>query len=316
MTTPMIMSNDGPQVTVSDVLKNPNRVPRLQLDMMDAQFIGDAILRTGPAATAGAVVWRDPVPLFSEGNGEIVAEAAEIPAGVPTLGAVQTKATTKRALAVEITREMRDRDDMGTLQDRMAQVRNTLVRAWDQVVMDNIFGSTTESTGAGTTANGTPIITSSGSWDSGSSSTIRADIATAMETVMNANYGSDTDNKFGYVPDSLIINTSSMSYFLDSEEVNSVFAGSPLADEQPQYHGKLPRKFFGLTVFPSWQVPDGVALVAQRNVLGFISDERPLQASALYEDQDRETWRSNIVRTSVVGIDNPQAATIITNLHV
>lgn len=132
---------------------------------------------------------------------------------------------------------------------------------------------------------------------------------------MTASYGSDSDQKFGYVPDTLVINTSSMSYFLDSEEVNSVFAGSPLADEQPRYSGKMPRKFFGLTVLTSWQVPDGVAMVTQRGVLGFISNERPLQASALYEDQNRETWRSNIVRTSVMGVDNPESACIITNLH-
>lgn len=293
---------DGPTITVNDLMKSPTWVPQIVLNMMTNQFIGDELLRQGPSAVSGAVVWREPTPLFSPSENEIVAEYGEIPGAENLVGGLYSAHTTKRGMAVKVSQEMRDRNEMGVLNDYMDQVRNTIVRSWDKLFFDALLNHPTVQTFAG------------GDWFSGTT-TIRADIATALLMISDAKHSTtDTDSRYGYVGDTLLINQQTASEWLDSDEVNQVFAGSPLASEQLRYTGKMPKKFFGLDVLRSWQVPANVAVVLMRRKVGFISDERPLRATPMYEDRPRETWRSDFTRRSVVAIDNPKAAVKITSL--
>lgn len=294
-------SQDGGRLTVADYLKSPTRVRNVVLNMMDQQFIADALLRKGPAADSGAVVYREAEPLFADDDASIVGEYGEIPAAETTRGTPRALYTVKRGLAVKISEEMRTRNDTGLLQDEMRKVRNTMVRAWDRVFMNAILTNPDVNT-----------VASDGWVDGGTTApSIRGDIAEARFQIQSAYYGDDEDNKFGYDPDVLILNPATANNFLDSDEVNKVFAGGNIADENLRYTGKMPRKFFGLNVLQSWQVPESTAIVMQRNMAGFISDERPLRGTPLYEDKPRETWRSDFTRASAVGVDNPGAITLI-----
>lgn len=309
MTAPSVVghSQDGPQLTVNTFLKYPKMIPQLVLDMSRGQFIGDALLRTGPPASGGAVMWRDPTPLFANEDGEIVAEYGEIPGVEFPSMILHTKATTKRGLAVKVSQEMIERNDVGTVQDQMRMARNTMVRMFDRQFMSTVFDNTSIDS-----------IESADGWYVGDASgitSIRADIAAASYEIMAASYGDDPDNKFGYEPDTLIISNLTASQWLDSDEVNKVFQASPLADESLRYTGKMPRKFFGLNVLRSWQVDDNVALLCQRGQVGFRSDERPLRGTPLYEDRPRETWRSDFTRMTVMAVDNPKSAIKINNIN-
>lgn len=304
MTAPYIVgsSQDGPTFTVNTLLKYPNMVPQIVLDMTRAQFIGDALLRSGPTAVGGAVAWRDPMPMFANEDGEIVAEYAEIPGvefGSPIM---HTRATTKKGLAVKVSQEMIDRNDVGTVMDQMRMARNTMVRMFDRQFMKTVFNGIT------------PTMPSAGSWFGGTT-TIRRDIADAAYEINAAYYGTDTDNKYGYNPDTIVINNLTASEWIDNEEINKVFAASPLASESLRYTGKMPKKFFGYDVIRSWQVPDDVALLCERGVIGFRSDERPLRGTPLYEQKEKETWRSDFTRITVMAVDNPKSALIITGIN-
>lgn len=271
--------------------------------MSRAQFIGDLLLRRGPAASGGAVAWRDPTPLFAMEDGEIIAEYGEIP-GVEFPGSVyHTRATTKKGLAVKVSQEMIDRNDVGTVMENMRQARNTMVRMFDRQFMATTFGNAQ-----------TPTMASSGAWF-GTTTTIRRDIADASYAINSAYFGSDTDNKFGYNPDTLVINNLTASNWLDNDEVNKVFQASPLSPLAPRYTGALPTRFYGFDVVRSWQVPDDTALLCERGTMGFVSDERPLQGTPLYEDKPRETWRSDFTRITVMALDNPKSAMIITGIN-
>jgi hypothetical protein len=303
MTSPVkfLSFQDGPTITVNDMMKNPTWIPQTVLNMMTNQFIGDELLRQGPSAQSGAVVWREPTPLFGPYDQEIVAEYAEIPGAENLVGGLYAMHTTKRGLAVKISQEMRDRNEVGVLRDYMEQVSNTIIRSWDKL----FFNALTSHPGVQTFA-------STGSWFTGTT-VIRADIANALYMIADAKHSAtDPDSRYGYVGDTLLINQLTASEFLDSDEVNMVFQASPLADESLRYTGKMPKKFFGLNVLRSWQVPANTAIVLMRRKVGFISDERPMRATPLYEDRPRETWRADFTRRSVVGIDNPKAAVIIT----
>lgn len=307
-------SRDGDRLTVNDYMKSPTRVPNLVLQMAKGQFIVDDILRKGPSAASGAVVFRDPVPIYSDGDAEIVAEYAEIPGVEQGRGGLHSLHTTKNGLAVKISQTMRDRNDVGVLEDDMRRVMNTLRRSWDRRGMNaittnsDVHSIVASNTGSGAVGDG------NGWYGSGTTDGIRKDIANAMYQIMSSYSGSDEDQKFGYEPDTLIVNNETVAQFLDNDEVNRVFAGGVIADENLRYTGVMPRKFFSLNVMKSWQVPSGMAIVLQRNMVGFISDERPLTATPLYEDRPRETWRSDVTRQSVIGIDNPKAACLITNI--
>lgn len=305
MTAPFIVgsSQDGPTFTVNTLLKYPRMVPQIVLDMTRGQFIGDALLRPGPTAVGGAVAWKDPSPMFALEEAEIVAEYGEIPGvefGSPIM---HTKATLKRGLSVKISQEMIDRQDTNMALENMRSARNTLVRQQDRQCMATIFNNPV-----------VPTMPSGGAWFGGTT-TIRRDIADAAYEINKAFYGDDPDNKFGYEPDTLVINNLTASEWLDNEEVNKIFTASPLADESLRYTGKMPKKFFGYNVVKSWQVPDDVALLCERGVVGFRSYERPLRGTPLYEDKPRETWRSDFTYINVMAVDNPKSCMIITGIN-
>lgn len=313
MTAPVqwLHSSDGPTVTVNDLMKNPTWIPQQMLNIMANQFIGDSLLRQGPNAISGAVVWREPTPLFSPSENEIIAEYGEIPGAENLVGGLYTAHTTKRGMALKISQEMRDRNEVGVLRDYMSQVSNTIVRAWDKLFFDSVLNHPQVQT-----------LPSSDGWLSGTTTSIRGDVADALYLIADAKQSDisptvdDPDSRYGYVGDTLIINQLTASDFLDNDEVNQVFAGSPLASESLRYTGKMPRKFFGLDVVRSFQVPEDTAIVMMRRKAGFISDERPMRATPLYEDRPRETWRSDFTRSSVVAIDNPLSVTLITGINV
>jgi hypothetical protein len=305
VTAPFIVagSQDGPRLTMNTFLKNPAMVPQIVLDMTRAQFIGDALLRQGPIASGGSVMWKEATPLFSLESDEIVAEYAEIPGVEFDAPILHTKATTKRGLSVKASQEMIDRNDVNTLMDNMRRARNTLVRTYDKQFMATIFNNPS-----------IPTMASAGTWF-GPTTKIRRDIADAAYQIQSAYAGTDSDQRFGYDPDTIVINNTTASEWLDNDEIAKVFQGSPLASESLRYTGKMPRKFFGFDIIRSWQVPTDTALVIERGTVGFISDERPLRGTPLYEDRPRETWRSDFTRMTVMAADNPKAAMIITGIN-
>lgn len=313
MTTVRIQaSGDGDRVTVNRLLGNPTMIPERQIRLLENQFLVDGLFRQGPPAGNGAVAYRLNNPLFADEDPEIVEEYGEIPVVGTSRGLLKTVGTVKRGFALVVSREMRDRNDTATLNLRMQQLRNSMVRAWDRAFMNLIDSNTGGDEGIHLMAAGDGLGKTSTSWTEPASGEdpIRADLAAAMEVIMNSgpNGIDDGDDIFEFEANTLVIPTTVAVNFLNNDAVNEVFAHGALADEQLKYTGKMPRKFFGLDVVQSRALnKSGAALVMQRGIAGFISDERPLEATAMYPDQDRETWRSNITRRSAIALDQPKA---------
>jgi hypothetical protein len=299
-------SHEGMRITVNAMVKQPARVRARILRLLDQQFLADAILRPGPKADGGSVMYEESTPMFANEDAADVAEFGEIPAVVGESGIPKAVATTKKGLGLLISREMRDRDDVGKVDQQMIQIRNSMVRTWENVFLNALL-----------TNAGIHTLAATAAWSSGTSK-IRFDLAQALYLVANSDADSTDntgDNKFMFEPDTLIISQKTASDFLSSDDVAKVFVGGDIASENLQYKGKMPKQFFGLDVVRSWRLAANQAIVLQRKVVGGISDERPLEVTPLREVPDNtETFRSNVVRRSAVFIDQPKAACLITGV--
>src|SRR5688500_10489369 len=132
-------SSDGPRLTVSGALANPRFIPERTLRTLENQFLVDGLFRPGPPATGGVVGYTENQPRFATHDPEVVEEYGEIPVIMTEAGARRAARTVKRAAALVVSREMRDRNDINGLNDRMVMVRNTFTRYYDREFMGIIL---------------------------------------------------------------------------------------------------------------------------------------------------------------------------------
>jgi hypothetical protein len=303
-------SYDGPKWTVSQLVKSPTRVPNLVKNMVQDSVLADWVLRKGPHAAGGAVVYEQQVALYAANGAEIVAEFGEIPMTESPMTLPITAATTKRGLGFKISKEMETRNDVGRVADELRMVRNAFSITWDKIFINAI----TQNPGI-LTAVASNL--GSGGWGgTGATAGIRKDVANAVYTVQSqAATGAQNQDKLGYQPDTLIIHPSTAALFIDSNEVNSIFTASPLASQGLRYTGLMPKKFMNLDVMQSWRLSPNWAIICQRNTMGFISDEWPLDVTPLRYDEDTQSYRSNITRRSLVAIDNPGSILLVNGVQ-
>lgn len=300
-----VTSQDGPKITLNAYLKDPLLVPTVVVNMMDQGFLADAILRRAGAADAGVVRYSESTPIYADSTVRVRAEMAEVPIAQGSLGSPNVAYTSDRSLSVVITDEDRRRSNLDKLNVRMMQVKNSIIQAWDQAFVTAVTGNA----GVNTLVlnSGTP-----GTW-AGASYDIRNDILTAAKTIDTA---SDAQgSQFGFEADTLIVNKNTKYDILRSTQFQTPYVGN-IASENLKYTGVLPQKILNYDVItvPTNILANGTAILIQRNVAGFIADEVPLNATALYRDEPRKIWRSDVQRVSAVGLDQPKAACIITGV--
>jgi len=115
--------------------------------------------------------------------------------------------------------------------------------------------------------------------------------------------------------DTLVVNKNTKYDLLRSTQFQTPYVGN-IASENLKYTGVLPQKLldFDVTVVPTSILPNGTAILLQRNVTGFIADEIPLNATALYREEPKKLWRADVQRVSAIGIDQPKSACVITGI--
>jgi hypothetical protein len=296
-------SYDGPSWTVNQLVKNPTWVPNIIAKMVKDNNLADWVLRTGPTASSGAVAFEETLALYASTEGEIVAEFGEYPGTSASMRTPAVRSTTKKGVHLKFSEEMRTRNDVGRVQDEMRMTRDTLVNGRDKALINAILANTNVNTNAAATA-----------WSGGTTSIVQ-DVAESIFLIQNQDVsGAQYQEKLGYDPDTLIMHPSMTVNFIDNDEVNSIFAGSPMASEQLRYTGKMPKKFLGLDVLTSWRVPANKAIVCQRGAMGFISTEWPLSGTPLRKDEDTDSYRTNFRYRDVMVVDNPKAVCFITGI--
>lgn len=309
MPTPSHYSGSGPRVTVNSFIKDPLLIRARMISLFQQQFIMESVLRQVPGAEAGVIQYEESTPLFTDDDAQVVAEGGEIPLTMGQDGIPRAAYTIKTGLGIEITREMRDRQRVDKLNERMVQVRNTIVRHWER----RLFNAFTAATPVANTIDLGPSAATR-SWYTGSAPTIRDDILNAQLLVTEAEVPNQDDSFLGFVPDTILISTRTLNALLKDDEFAKIYANSPLANKSPVYTGQLEKELYGMTWMVSRFMTDDDAYVFQAKTIGGYSDERPMQTSPTYEDKDREVWRANCVRRTAIFVDQPLAIARIKNI--
>src|SRR5687768_14175649 len=131
MVSKIASQSDGPRITVAAMTKNPVIIPRRIMSTLENQFIADELLRRLPPTQSGAYVFEESTPLFAEGDAPVVAEFGEIPLISGRVGARKVAVTVKRALGLQISIEMKNRNDIDKVNTQITQIKNTFVRTWE-----------------------------------------------------------------------------------------------------------------------------------------------------------------------------------------
>jgi hypothetical protein len=289
---------DGPRITVDAFLKDPLRIQELVFQMTDQQFLVDALLRSAGPVSSGAVEFFSSTPLYADVDSGKRAEFAEVPVAVTSRGTPSVSYVAERALAVLISDEMRRRMNVDPVNVQLMQVKNTLVKNWEDAFISALIAGVTQT------------VTPSGAWSTATSGNIaRVDITKAMKLVATA-AAPGQSTAFGFVADTLVVGAGRQFDLIKQADFNAPYVGN-MASENLLFTGKLPNRILGLDVVVSRMCPDSIAFVLQRKVAGFIADELPLQTSALYRDEPRKVWRADVQRASAIGLDQPLAIAMI-----
>ena len=115
MATNLVSVSDGFRLTVSDLVKNPLFIPTKLKELIENQFISEALLRNGGKNDSGVVTFREGDPTFLDDDVQDVAEFGEIPVSTGKLGLPRAVYATKRALGVRVSKEMIDENDVGAV---------------------------------------------------------------------------------------------------------------------------------------------------------------------------------------------------------
>jgi len=294
-----VSSVDGPRITVNDFVKDPLRIPTLIIDMLDQGFIADAVLRNA-GQNPGVVKYYEHTPLFADGVARVRAEFGEVPVYTTSRGVPKSAFSEERPMALVVSDEMQRRNDVDAVNVALTQIRNSMVQTWDDVFFDFVLGH-------------------SGVWNitSGDFANEATDI---RKVLLQAAYHiktskDDNGSTLGFKADTIICNEQTEFELLSQKDFNSVYLGGNIADANLRYTGKLPNKILNFDVLVSPRMPEDKLIVMQRGRAGFISDELALQATALYRDEPRKSWRSDIQRASAVGLDQPKCITIVDGVN-
>jgi hypothetical protein len=314
MTAPhgIVSVGDGARITVSDIVANPLFVPTKLKELMENQFISEALFRNGGANPAGSVLYREGNPMFLDDEVADVAEFAEIPVSSGRRGIPRTAYATKKGLGVRVSKEMIDENNVGLVNDQMTQLRNTFRRHNDRSVKA-LFQSVL-----------VPTLGVAEPWDDATLGKPRTDIATAIEQIATAAptelEGGSTDEFYGFEPDTIVMHYGLLPILMDNDNFMKVYQQNVLSAQAPDYVGALPSTIFGLSVVLSRTFPIDKVLILERGTVGFYSDTRPLQFTALYPEGNgpnggpTESYRSDATHKRALAVDQPKAALWLTGV--
>lgn len=305
MTTPVVSVNDGPRITVNDLIGNPLMIPTKLKELMLNQFISEALFRNEGETPNGLVSYTEGHPTFLEQDVQDIAEGAAIPIATSARGVSIVARANKRGLGIRVSREMIKANNVGEVQRQITQLRNTFVRADDKVAR-TLLGTVTA----------LPV---DNAWDT-TDGNPRLDLATAIRTVTEAApAGASSDEWYGFMPDTIVMNPGLLPTLLDNEKFLKVYQGN-IADQSIAYTGAFPAKIFGLSVIQSMAWPTDEITVLERGTVGFYSDMFPLEITGLYAEGGgpfggpTQSYRCDATHTRAIALDQPKAAIRLTGL--
>lgn len=304
---PVYSSNDGPRITMAELMNAPAVIPTKILDTTNGQFFIQEVLRPGPAVPSGTVTFHESEPMYMDADPMKRSEWGTITMGVENVGVPVVLHTQEMARAFRVSDEEIRRGKTDVVQRRMKKIGNNFASAYESIFL------------AAFLTNGSiPQMLASGSWLNTTASSagtgIFYDFEHAQFNISNADADSDDGTgvqKFQWEADTIVLNTKVAKALTLNPDITKVLQVGNVADQQGVLTGKFNQTFGGLRVITSWKMPPDQAIFVQSGDVGFISDEVPFNVTGMYRVNERKLWRADASRSSVVGIDQPKAAVIV-----
>lgn len=299
-TLPIISSQSGPLETVNDWILSPRRVPLYILGMAQQGFLADAVLRTEGSCPSGVTLFYESSPIYGGNVIEDRPEFGEIPVGQFGLGTPKAAYSRDKSIGVVISEEMHDRNNIDMMKLGLEQTANDMTKTWDDLFLGIAIANA-----------GVQTFTAASHWNT-SSYDVRSDWASCIKLIEGAQ--DPQGSELGYTCDTVILSRTSKYDIIRSKDFNDDVKFGNIADQNLRFTGKLPNQIMGLDVLVSPRVPAGKAIFMARRTAGFISDEKSLGSTALRYDEDRPGWRCNVRRKAAIGIDQPKAMVVASNV--
>lgn len=309
MTTPVVSVNDGPRITVNDLIGSPLMVPTKIKELMLNQFLSETLFRNEGENSNGLVAYSEGHPTFLDQDVQDLAEGAEIPIATSSRGVPMVARSNTRGLGVRISRKMIKANKVGEVQRQITQLANTFKRADDRVARALLATL--------------PDLPVDNEWDDETDGNPRLDIANAIREVTEAapapSAGGSDEEWYGFQPDTIVMNPGLLPTLLSSEKFLKVYVGN-IANESILYTGKLPGKVFGLDIIGSMAWPTDEVTILERGTIGFYSDMFPLEITGLYPEGNgpnggpTQSYRCDATHTRAIALDQPKAGVRLTGL--
>lgn len=296
--------DDLDQITVDQAMKDPTVIPERLIQSLKYGWVEDFLFRR-VAGNAGSVAFREAAAeVFSDEGIEEIAEFAEIPVISP-----DEKKKAKVAFAVKsggafrVSYEQRTENRWDAVNRAQTALQRRMfahgVRAVEKVLASADI----------------PEIQLTKRWDQGGD--IIKDLLDGMTVVSDAHEEGRPLDRFGYVPNAILYNSSLRLQVHLSEQMQKFYIGD-MAHANPVfngYSGRTGKQLFGqLEEADSQLIPKNHIYIFEKGTPGFISDTIPLTATPLYSEGGQSelggptmSWRSDLVRKRAIGVDNPKA---------
>lgn len=306
--------DDGPRLTVAQLVKSPTLVPKRILQMAGQGFMVDQLLRQGPPIPGGSLIFSESEPMYANDAPMNVEEFGEIPLTTTSTGQMKVAKSVKKALGFRISQESIDRNNFDKVSLDMTKLKNSFAKAYEDLFLTTLLAAlpTLAASGAGGWVNTTASTAGQG---------IYADLVHGTYNISNADQDTSDgtgEQKFHFDADTIVLNDKVAKLLLLNADITKILQVGNVASSQPLVTGNATDTFlkaFGLKLITSWRLSPDKAILLQSKVVGGVSDERSMGATPLYEHRPTETWRTDVSRMSAVFVDQPKAGLVITGIN-
>lgn len=294
------------EVTVSDLLGNPEIIPTRAIERLQNEFPAEDILTDGGTSTSLEFQFERNTQSYMDSDPEVIAEFGFFPTASPTSGEQVIGRAQKTGYKIEVSREMKDYNQRQEVDKRLDKAVNTFRRYNERQLWDALLDA------------GIPEIPVSVAWNQQGSDP-RYDISLAMETVASGNATSIEDLNEPWDPNMIVMHKALAPVLVGSEKWNDVYTGNN-SSESIRYTGLLPTKPMGLDALGVRYLNRNRVLILQKGAPGFFKDPRRLEATPMRGNGgdplggDNESYSSRISQIRFIGIDEPYSACWLTGV--
>lgn len=305
----LISIDDGrKQVTVNTLMNNPETIPTRAVDLLRNAFPAESMLTDGGTANTLEFRFERNASRYVDSDPEVIAEFAEFPTVAPSHGEEIFGRAVKVGFKIEISREMKDFNNIQAVNKIVTRAVNTFKRYNERQLWEALLAADVPEIAAGVP------------WNQQGSDP-RYDIALAMETVASGAAVHDENIVESWDPDMIVLNKVITPTLQANDKFNKIFDGNGTNADNIAYTGKLPQAIMGLDALGVRFMDKSRVLVLQKGAPGFFKDPRRLEATPLRGEDgdplggDTETYSSRLSQIRFVGIDEPYSACWITGVN-